>query len=133
MLDIDKIINCAEDLVSPKLTGETVLTVGSAINEIVDRVSGVISIGPFGCMPNRIAESIISQRINEIKPQVAVDRKYVEQVMENHSSLPFLSIETDGGNLFTPVIEARLDAFCLQVERLYKQMQNFRQQTKKYS
>jgi hypothetical protein len=37
--------------------------------------------------------------------------------------LPFLSIETDG-NPFPQILEARVEAFCLQVERFYKKRNN---------
>jgi len=36
-------------------------------------------------------------------------------------NLPFLSIESDG-NPFPQIIEARIEAFCLQVERLHKNL-----------
>jgi hypothetical protein len=38
------------------------------------------------------------------------------------TTLPFLSIESDG-NPFPQIIEARIEAFCLQVERLYGRLQ----------
>jgi len=54
--NIDDIIDRAKHLINPELAGEAILTVGSALYEILDNVSGVISIGPFGCMPSRMAE-----------------------------------------------------------------------------
>ena len=44
------------------LTGEAILTVGAALHEILHPVCGIISIGPFGCMPSRVAESILSEK-----------------------------------------------------------------------
>ncbi len=127
LIDVDRIIDNVSDLISPKLTGETILTVGSAITEVIEEVSGVLSIGPFGCMPARIAEAIISESMNQKKLHIARDQKLVQKVMEHYPSLPFLSIETDG-NTFPQVIEARLETFCLQVERLHHHIQTVKKQ-----
>lgn len=117
LTDVSRVINVAEDLISPELTGEAILTVGATIDEIIDEVDGVIAIGPFGCMPNRVAESIISETLEEQKEKLAETNSRAEKILEKFSSLPFLAIETDG-NVFPQVIEARLEAFCLQVKRL---------------
>ncbi|WP_341877009.1 acyl-CoA dehydratase activase [Defluviitalea saccharophila] len=130
VVNVEKIISNVKDLISPTLTGEAILTIGSAITEIVDDVSGVISIGPFGCMPSRIAEAIISEKINEQKLIIAPNRKLIEKVMEKHPALPFLSIETDG-SVFPQIIEARLETFCLQVERLHNTVAKIRSETNK--
>jgi len=127
MVNVEKIISNVKDLISPRLTGEAILTIGSAITEIVDEVSGVISIGPFGCMPSRIAEAIISEKINEHKLVIASDRNLIEKVMEKYPALPFLSIETDG-SVFPQIIEARLETFCLQVERLHSTVLKIRKE-----
>lgn len=119
MLDVDHMIKSVSDLVSPRLTGETILTVGAAITEVVEQVEGIISIGPFGCMPGRIAEAIISETINQKKLEVAKDKELVEEVLKSYPNLPFLSIETDG-SIFPQVIEARLETFCLQVYRMHE-------------
>ncbi|TEB16069.1 R-phenyllactate dehydratase activator [Pelotomaculum sp. FP] len=125
LVDVDKIIKNAAGLVSPSLTVETILTVGTAITEIVEEVAGVISIGPFGCMPSRIAEAIIGARMDEHKPEIATDKNLVARVMEQYPTLPFLAVETDG-NAFPQVIEARLEIFCLQVERLHSRIMEVR-------
>lgn len=99
--DVDHIIRGIEHLISPHLTGEAVLTVGATINDILRRYCGVIAIGPFGCMPNRLSEAILTA---ELGPE-----------------LPFLAIESDG-NLFPQVITAKLEVFLLQAMRIHKQM-----------
>jgi len=114
--DIDEVIESAEEAISPELTGEAVLTVGGTIDEVVDDVDGVIIIGPFGCMPHRVAESILNSSLEEQKKRVAHDPQ-IKKVLDKFSSLPFLAIEVDG-SVFTQVIEARLESFCLQVERV---------------
>ncbi len=118
MLDVDTMISNVSDLVSPRLTGETILTVGAAITEIIEEVDGVIAIGPFGCMPGRIAEAVIGEALADKKLATARDRSLVQAVMSCYPTLPFLPIETDG-NVFPQIIESRLEIFCMQVRRLH--------------
>ena len=59
---MDTIIDGASRHLSPDLGGEAILTIGSALAEIVDVACGVIAIGPFGCMPNRLSEAILCER-----------------------------------------------------------------------
>lgn len=122
--DIDEVIDSAEDAISPELTGEAVLTIGGTIDEVIDDVDGVIIIGPFGCMPHRVAESILNSSLEEQKKRIA-DEPQSKKVLDKFSSLPFLAIEVDG-SVFTQVIEARLESFCLQVERVNKYKNNLK-------
>jgi len=46
----------------------------------------------------------------------------VRAILDQHSSLPFLAIESDGG-VFPQVVQARLETFFLQVERLHGTME----------
>jgi predicted CoA-substrate-specific enzyme activase len=117
IVNVEKYINNIKDVVSPKLEGEAILTVGGSITEIIDDVSGIIIIGPFGCMPNRISESIINKTLNYKKIDSSDNIELTKNVLNEFSSLPFLAIETDGG-LFPQIVQARLEAFCLQVKRL---------------
>jgi len=118
--DIDSMIDRAKNLLNPALTGEAILTIGSALNEILDNVSGVISIGPFGCMPSRVAESILAVEMN-IAGKMASNGKDLSQLEEDISELPFLAIETDG-NPFPQIIQSRLEIFLLQTKRLHKKL-----------
>lgn len=117
--DVAHLVDAAKDLVSPRLTGETILTVGAAVAEVVESVDGVLALGPFGCMPARISEALISQKMSEHKLKVAREVELVKNVMASHPSLPFLSVETDG-NTFPQLIESRLEAFLLQVGRVHE-------------
>ncbi len=116
-VDVRRYIEAARGSISPHVTGEAILTIGSAYTEIIDEVSGGISLGPFGCMPARLAESVISSRLSEEKRRLTGDDGVAARVLEEFPVLPFLSLETDG-NAFPQVTEARLEAFSLQVERL---------------
>ncbi len=118
LLDIRHLVESVSDLISPELTGEAILTLSCALNDIIDRVDGVISIGPFGCMPARIAEAMIKQTIDVEKPRLTSDATLTKEIMARHPHLPFLSIESDGSP-FPPVIVASLESFVLQTKRLH--------------
>lgn len=119
LLDIKHMIESVSDMINPQLTGEAILTLSCALNDVIDRVDGVISIGPFGCMPSRIAESMIKQTIDTDKLNATHNPVLAEKVQEKHPHLPFISIESDGSP-FPPVIEAGLESFVLQAKRIHK-------------
>lgn len=122
--DVDPVMEAGGRFVSPQLTGEAVLTVGSALHEMLHPSCGVISIGPFGCMPSRVAESILSERLTtEVKKAIEIEHGHDtwNHLLDTERKLPFLAIETDG-NAFPQLIEARLEAFMLQARRLNEQM-----------
>jgi predicted nucleotide-binding protein (sugar kinase/HSP70/actin superfamily) len=115
LIKVDDVISNASPFISKELEGEAILTAGSALHEIVDHVCGVISLGPFGCMPSRVAESILNVEMN-IEGKKLSSRKDIPNIdLEN---LPFLSIETDG-NLFPQIIQSKIEIFMLQAERLH--------------
>ena len=121
LVDVDKVIKNTTGLISPRLTGEAILTTGLALTEIAETVAGVISIGPFGCMPGRIAESLLHTGIQKKKLMISEDKEMVSRVMNKFPHLPYLAIETDG-NPFPQLIEAKLDIFLLQVKRIHEVM-----------
>ncbi len=116
IIDVDRIVAIAEQLISPHIVGEAILTVGTSIAEIIDHVDGVISIGPFGCMPSRISEAILNEKMSTHKSKIS-SRRMIREVLERYPHLPFLNIETDG-SAFSQLIEIRLEAFILQVNRI---------------
>ncbi|WP_319762024.1 acyl-CoA dehydratase activase [Maridesulfovibrio sp.] len=113
--DVRKVVKHGKKHISEQLTGEAILTVGASLHEIMSPSCGVISIGPFGCMPSRVAEAVLSEkfRASSAGPKAT-------SILDADSRLPFLAIETDG-NPFPQLIEARLEAFCLQAKRLHRQ------------
>jgi len=128
MLYVEDLVRAGEKFISPKLTGEAILTVGAALHEILHPSCGVISIGPFGCMPSRVAESILSERFTtgeklDLLRQVNGHGPGAPEWLSSkrERKLPFLAIETDG-NAFPQIIEARLEAFALQSRRLHEKM-----------
>jgi predicted nucleotide-binding protein (sugar kinase/HSP70/actin superfamily) len=122
--NVKKVIKNALPYLSPNLTGEAILTVGSAITEIVSDACGVIAIGPFGCMPNRLSEALLTETMNsEAKLATDPKNKQLKTILDGVEDLPFLAIESDGSP-FPQLIHAQLEAFCLRAERLHDIMIN---------
>jgi predicted nucleotide-binding protein (sugar kinase/HSP70/actin superfamily) len=117
-VDIKKTINHSNHLISEDLLGEAILTVGSSLREIIDSSCVVISIGPFGCMPSRVAESILNKVMNKNGKETA-SKKQLNLKINN---LPFLAIETDG-NIFPPLLLSKIEIFILQANRLHEILQ----------
>lgn len=116
-MDIQNIIHHSRDLIPIDMEGEAILTVGSALADIVHQASGVIALGPFGCMPSRVAESILNVNMN-VNGKVAASGKPLMIRGSDIINLPFLSIETDG-NLFPQIIQSKLEIFILHTIRLH--------------
>jgi len=121
-LNIKSIIGKATSYLSPSLAGEAILTVGSSLAEIASHSCGVIAIGPFGCMPNRLSEAILNEVMNrEGKLAAAPKNRSLRAVLADIEDLPFLAIESDGSP-FPQLINAKLETFCLRAERLHHRM-----------
>jgi predicted CoA-substrate-specific enzyme activase len=121
-VDIKTLIKNATPHLSPDLTGEAILTVGSSLYEVGINTCGVIAIGPFGCMPNRLSEAILTRIMNQ-EQKLAIHNKNpaLREILKEINELPFLAIESDGLP-FPQLIQAKLEAFCLQANRLHKKM-----------
>ncbi len=117
-LDIERLVNHSRGLIPIDLEGEAILTVGSALADIVHHASGVISLGPFGCMPSRVAESILNVNMN-VNGKATASGKPLSLNGSDIINLPFLSVETDG-NLFPQIIQSKLEIFILQTTRLHQ-------------
>ncbi len=115
--DVDKLINKATHVIDPRLTGEAILTVGGALAEVPRHYSGVIAIGPFGCMPNQIAEAILSTEMRQAW-QESPRSEGIKKDFPDLEELPFLAIESDG-NPFPQIINAKLEVFMMQARRLH--------------
>jgi predicted CoA-substrate-specific enzyme activase len=121
-LDMESIINHATPYISRDLAGEAILTVGGSMTEVVSHSCGVIAIGPFGCMPNRISEAILTETMNSRDKLAADSRdKQLRAVLADIDQLPFLAIESDGSP-FPQLINAKLETFCLRAERLHQRL-----------
>jgi len=121
-LAVEDVVRHAEPYITPDLTGEAILTIGSSLAEIGSHVCGVIAIRPFGCMPNRLSEAILSKIMRrEDKLEASPADTHLEKILEGIEELPFLAIESDGSP-FPQLIHAKLEAFCLRAERLHERM-----------
>jgi len=75
--DISTTFTDASEHISPKIYGEVVPTIGDGVRAEVEGYDGIIIIGPFNCLPFRIAEAIL-------KP-LSIQR-----------GMPILTYESDG-------------------------------------
>jgi predicted nucleotide-binding protein (sugar kinase/HSP70/actin superfamily) len=82
----------------------------------------VIAIGPFGCMPNRLSEAILSEMMTREEKLISdPDNEHLRVILADVDNLPFLAIESDGSP-FPQIISAKLEAFCLRARRLHERI-----------
>jgi hypothetical protein len=97
------------------------------MREILDEACGVISIGPFNCMPSRLSEAILSKEMTlagKIKSgENARNGNGWHKFKNSIKHLPYLHIETDG-NPYPPIIQSRLEIFMMQAERVNNKLKN---------
>ncbi|MFA8342340.1 MAG: acyl-CoA dehydratase activase [Rhodothermaceae bacterium] len=122
-IDIKNIIETGSKFINPALTGESIVIAGSFFKEVIHSIHGLISIGPFACLPARVTEAVLSKESN-IQENEKIELLENSDELKKHKTLPFLAIEADG-NPFPQIVEARIEAFALQVSRL-KEKQNKR-------
>ena len=76
-------------------------------------------------MNSRMTEAVatieMTTKGKEIASNEAKRKIDISDIKENIDVLPFLNIESDG-NPFSQILEARLETFMLQAERLYEEM-----------
>ncbi|HNW91774.1 MAG TPA: acyl-CoA dehydratase activase [bacterium] len=116
---VGEVMAHSRHLIREELIGEAILTVGSALREIKEHACGVIAIGPFACMPSRIAESVLGLEMTEAGKARATGA--AAPAADADRALPFLALETDG-NPFPLILQAKLDIFMLQAERLHDRL-----------
>lgn len=121
MINVEETITGVKHLLNENFRGETILTVGLGMREILNDSCGIISIGPFGCMPSRMSESMLKQEMHAVgKARMpGWERKAMQYA--HMGAFPFLSLETDGSP-FPQMVEANLEAFVLQAQRLHECM-----------
>ncbi|MCD4657180.1 MAG: acyl-CoA dehydratase activase [Planctomycetes bacterium] len=120
MVDIKDIMKKGSVFIPESFTGEMILAIGSFYREIVKHVHGVVSIGPFACLPTRIIESILSLECRLEDNDRLEEMQGIEH-LKRYTTLPFLSVESDG-NPLPQIMQTRLESFCLQVDRLHEQV-----------
>jgi len=125
-LDMGFLVRKGRQLLDARLTGEAILTVSSTLTELGDSVHGVISVTPFGCMPGRIAESIITKRLEEDKHLFSRNNSAFWREHRGALPLPFLALETDG-NPLSQMVETKLDSFVMSAHRLNRELKKIRE------
>lgn len=118
MIDVDTTISGVKHLLNENFRGECILTVGLAMREILEHSSGVVSIGPFGCMYSRMAEAMLNKEMTVEGKKRMPEKTGITDHFGDIDTLPFLSLESDGG-AFPQLVEAKLEAFVLQARRVH--------------
>jgi predicted nucleotide-binding protein (sugar kinase/HSP70/actin superfamily) len=118
---IEPLVNHGKHIVPLEFKGEPLLILGTGIYDSIDKYCGIVSVGPFGCMQTRFAEAITLPEMNT-ENKIAIKKKYdpdykLPSVFNGNTNIPFLSIETDG-NVYPQLVEAKLESFSLQAERI---------------
>jgi len=121
MVEVEKTIQGIDHLINHNFRGEAILTVGSGMREILTDACGIISIGPFGCMPSRMAESMLKKELTLAGKKRMKGEEGNVTSFKMFDNFPFLSIETDG-KPFPQITIANLEAFVLQAQRLHTVM-----------
>ena len=118
---VESLLKRSSHILPLEYKGEPGITLGVALHETIDKYCGVINLGPFGCMPTRFTESLAAMEMkveNKIFAERLINKNYkLPEVFNGKMNIPFLTIETDG-NVYPQVIEARLETFILQAERV---------------
>ena len=122
MIDVATTIAGVKHIVNENFRGETILTIGLAMREILHDSCGVISIGPFGCMPSRMAEAMLKTEMNMAGKQRMQTAQRHTGSASAIQTFPYLALETDG-NPFPQTIEASLETFVVQAKRLHSLLQ----------
>jgi predicted CoA-substrate-specific enzyme activase len=133
LIHIKKYMQHSRHIFPYTLTGEPGLSTGAALYHLADKYCGVINIGPFGCMNSRMTEAVSTPDMTvegkEKAAKLAGHPVDLTQLKENIDILPFLSIETDG-NPFSQILQARMETFMLQANRLHEGMMQMRKSGK---
>jgi len=126
IIDIKTFMKHSEHVFPFTLTGEPGLSTGAALHHLADKFCGVINVGPFGCMNSRMTEAVSTVEMTLAGKEEAARRAGhpvdLSKFKETTDILPFLSVECDG-NPFSQIIQARLETFLLQANRLHEAMQ----------
>jgi predicted CoA-substrate-specific enzyme activase len=118
---VESLLKRSKHIIPTEYKGEPGLTLGVVLHESIDKYCGVINIGPFGCMPTRFTEALAASDMkveSKIFAERTVNKNYkLPEVFNGKMNIPFLTIETDG-NVYPQIIEARLETFDMQAERV---------------
>lgn len=122
MDNVDEFVNIAERYMSPLMKGEAILTIGSSLKEVFERFAGVVVIGPFGCMPTRIAQSILAYTMNsQEKLKICQYDKQVNKLAGEFSKCPIFFVEVDGSPM-PPITKSQFEVFTMTSKKVGEKM-----------
>ncbi len=123
--NVQALLNHSKHIIPYEVKGEPGLTLGTAMYETIEEFCGIINVGPFGCMPTRFSEAVgtPNMRFEDKEKAMKINNpKYkLPEIFNGKMNIPFLTIESDG-NVYPQVIEARMETFALQADRIDKLM-----------
>ncbi len=119
LLDVEDLIRYSQHLIPKELDGEPGLISGLTMRDSLNKFSGIVNVGPFGCMQCRFGDAItIPQADVEGKKRVFRGLGCEPELhgFAECERIPYLSIESDG-NPYPQLLEARFESFCLAAAR----------------
>jgi len=124
-MNVEPALSHSKHIIPLEYKGEPGLTLGITLNDCLEKYCGIINFGPFGCMPTRFAEAVSVPEM-KVKFKNAAKKKNNPKYIPNPNfddemDIPFLTIESDG-NPFSQLVEARLETFIMQANRIFEKM-----------
>ncbi|MBN1796988.1 MAG: hypothetical protein JW822_00305 [Spirochaetales bacterium] len=119
LLDVEDLIRHSEYLIPNELDGEPGLISGLTMRDSLSKYSGIVNVGPFGCMQCRFGDAItIPQADVAGKKRVfkSIGKEMDVHGFSENDRIPYLSVESDG-NPYPQLLEARFESFCLAAAR----------------
>jgi predicted CoA-substrate-specific enzyme activase len=124
LLDVEDLIRHSEYLIPNELDGEPGLISGLTMRDSLSKYSGIVNVGPFGCMQCRFGDAItIPQADVAGKKRVfkSIGKEPDFHGFHENERIPYLSVESDG-NPYPQLLEARFESFCLAAARAAKKI-----------
>jgi predicted nucleotide-binding protein (sugar kinase/HSP70/actin superfamily) len=91
---MEKVIRCGGCYISPAILGESILSMGRAVEYAKKGFHGIVNVIPFGCMPGIVVTAIL------------------KQFRDDYPDIPIITLTVDG--VKDPGGEMRLEAFVQQ-------------------
>ncbi|MEK7449860.1 MAG: hypothetical protein AAB019_10315, partial [Planctomycetota bacterium] len=89
-----EVVRCGQVYIDQSVRGESILSMGRAVEYVEKKYNGIINVIPFGCMPGNIVDALL--------------RKF----QDDYRGVPAITLTMDG--IKNPAEEMRLEAFVNQ-------------------
>ena len=90
-----EVVQCGQTYIDQAIKGESILSMGRAVEYVEKKYNGIINVIPFGCMPGNVVDALL--------------RKF----RDDHHGIPTLTLTVDG--IKDPAEDMRIEAFVNQV------------------